>query len=102
MGSCISGNGPIYISKKKQTNKIKKISGCFTMCKGEDDIEVDNKISSEIEPISNIISSFSFDFPNDELNLNINKLIEKYRDKITIKKIKFEQLYNIFMNLNYQ
>ena len=58
MGSCISGNGTTYISKRKpNNNKSKKSSGCFTsLCKGEDDIYIENKNSSEIVPVPQVKS----------------------------------------------
>ena len=103
MGSCISGNGTTYIAKKKPTNNKKRKSvGCFTsLCKGEDDIDIENKISSEIVPIPKIKSSFNFFHKNDKLNTDLNIIIDKYKVELKIKKINFEQIYNIFMNYTY-
>jgi hypothetical protein len=102
MGSCISGNGAAYITKRKPNNKNKKTVGCFTsLCKGEDDIDIDNKISSEIVPIPQIKSSFNFYHKDDKLNTQLNSLIEKYKDGLKIQKINFEQIFNIFMNYTY-
>ena len=103
MGSCISGNGTTYITKRKVNNgKSKKSSGCFTsLCKGEDDIDIDNKNSSEIVPIPQIKSSYCFHHNNDKLNTDLNNLIDKYKEKVKIQKINYEQIYNIFMNYTY-
>ena len=103
MGSCISGNGTTYIAKKKPNNSRKKKSvGCFTsLCKGEDDIDIENKISSEIVPIPQIKSSFNFFHKNDKLNTDLNNIIDKYKEELKIQKINFEQIYNIFMNYTY-
>ena len=103
MGSCISGNGAVYISnKKKNFSKNKKSVGCFTsLCKGEDDIIIENKNSSEIVPFPQIKSSFCISYKNDKLNDDLNSIIDKYKDKLKIQKIKFEQIYNIFMNYTY-
>ena len=98
MGSCISGNGTTYINN----NKNKKLSGCFTsLCKGEDDIDIDNKISSEIVPIPQIKSTFSIYHKDDKLNIDLNIIIDRYKEKLKIQKINFEQIYNIFMNYIY-
>jgi hypothetical protein len=103
MGSCISGNGTTYITKRKSNNnKNKKSAGCFTsLCKGEDDIDIDNKNSSEIVPIPQIKSSYCFHHNSDKLNTDLNILIDKYKDKLKIQKINYEQIYNIFMNYTY-
>ena len=103
MGSCISGNGTTYITKRKSNNnKNRKSSGCFTsLCKGEDDIDIDNKNSSEIVPIPQIKSSYCFHHNSDKLNTELNILIDKYKDKLKIQKINYEQMYNIFMNYTY-
>jgi hypothetical protein len=103
MGSCISGNGTTYITKRKSNNnKNKKSAGCFTsLCKGEDDIDIDNKNSSEIVPIPQIKSSYCFHHNSDKLNTDLNILIDKYKDKLKIQKINYEQIYNIFMNYRY-
>lgn len=103
MGSCISGNGTTYISKRKpNNNKSKKSSGCFTsLCKGEDDIYIENKNSSEIVPVPQVKSSFCFYHKDDKLNKDLNIIIDKYKDKLKIQKLNFEQLYNIFMNYTY-
>lgn len=101
MGSCISGNGTTYIKKIKPNHKIKEGSGCFTLCKGDVDIYIENKNSSEIISFPQIKSSFSFYHKDDKLNTDLNNIIDKYFEKLKIKKINFEQLYNIFMNYTY-
>ena len=102
MGSCISGNGTTYITKRKSNHKNKKNIGCFSsLCKGEDVIEIDNKISSEIVPIPQIKSSFTFYHKDDKLNTDLNFLIDKYKNELKIQKINFEQIFNIFMNYTY-
>ena len=103
MGSCISGNGTTYISiRKPKNNKNKKSSGCFTsLCKGEDDIDIANRNYSEIVPFPQIKSSFSIYHKDDKLNNDLNIFIDKYKEKLKIKKINFEQIYNIFMNYTY-
>lgn len=103
MGSCISGNGTTYIAKKKSNNsKNKKSVGCFaSLCKGEDVIDIENKISSEIVPIPQIKSSFHFYHKDDKLNTKLNSIIDEYKEKLNIQKINFEQIYNIFMNYTY-
>ena len=103
MGSCISGNGAVYISiKKKNISKNKKSVGCFTsLCKGEDDIVIENKNSSEIVPFPQIKSSFCISHKNDKLNNDLNTIIDKYKYKLKLQKINFEQIYNIFMNYAY-
>ena len=102
MGSCISGNSSIYIVKKKHIKKSKKNTGCLSsLCKGEDDIYIENKNFSEIVPIPQIKSSFTFFHEDNKLNNELNSIISKYKDKLKIKKINFEQIYNIFMNYAY-
>ena len=103
MGSCISGNGAVYISiKKKNISKNKKSVGCFTsLCKGEDDIVIENKNSSEIVPFPQVKSSFCISHKNDKLNNDLNTIIDKYKYKLKLQKINFEQIYNIFMNYAY-
>ena len=103
MGSCISGNGTTYISRKKtNNNKSKKSGDCFTsLCKGEDDLDNDNKNSSEIVPIPQIKSTFSIYHQDDKLNIDLNTIIDKYKEKLKIQKINYEQIYNIFMNYTY-
>ena len=103
MGSCISGNGTTYITKRKQNNnKSRKSAGCLSsLCKGEDDVDIENKNSSEIVPIPQIKSSYCFHHNDDKLNTNLNNIIDKYKEKLKIKKINFEQIYNIFMNYTY-
>jgi len=102
MGSCISGNGSIYIVKKKQVKKSKKATGCLSsLCKGEDDIYIENKNFSEIVPIPQIKSSFNFFHEDNKLNTDLNNIISKYKEKLKIQKINFEQIYNIFMNYTY-
>ena len=103
MGSCISCSGNSYIIKIKPNNKSKKSSGCFTsLCKGENniDLEIENKNPSQIV-IPQIKSSYIFYHKNDKLNTELNIIIEKYKNKIQIQKINFEQLYNIFMSYAY-
>ena len=102
MGSCISGTGSIYIVKKKQIKKSNKATGCLSsLCKGEDDIYIENKNFSEIVPIPQIKSSFNFFHEDNKLNTDLNIIISKYKDKLKIQKINFEQIYNIFMNYTY-
>jgi hypothetical protein len=101
MGSCISGNGTTYIKKRKASNKIKEAADCFALCKGDVDIYIENKNSSEIIPFPQIKSSFHFYHKDDKLNANLDNIIDKYIEKIKIQKINFEQLYNIFMNYTY-
>ena len=101
MGSCISGNGTTYIKKRKVNNKIKETADCFALCKGDVDIYIENKNSSEIIPFPQIKSSFRFYHKDDKLNTDLNNIIDKYIQKLKIKKINFEQLYNIFMNYAY-
>ena len=103
MGSCMSGNGTInvkrYPNPRRGTNRSVT---CFTsLCKGEDNLLHDNKNSSEIVPYPNIKSSFSIHYNNDQLNIDINTFIEKYKTQIKIEKINFVQIYNIFMNYKY-
>ena len=103
MGSCMSSNGTInvqrYPNPRKNTNRS---VGCFTsLCKGEDNLIHDNKNSSEIVPNPNIKSTFSIHYNNDQLNIDLNAFIEKYKTKIKIEKINFVQIYNIFMNYKY-
>lgn len=102
MGSCISGNGSIYIVKKKQIKQNKKAAGCLSsLCKGEDDLYIENKNFSEIVPIPQIQSSFNFFHEDNKLNTDLNNIISKYKEKLKIQKINFEQIYNIFMNYTY-
>ena len=102
MGSCINGNGNTYIAKRKPSNKNSKTVGCFSsLCKGQDNIDKDNKISSEIVTNPKIKSSFNFYHKNDKLNIELNSLINKYKDDLKIQKINFEQIFNIFMNFTY-
>ena len=103
MGSCMSGNGTInvkrYPNPRRGTNRSVT---CFTsLCKGEDNLLHDNKNSSEIVPNPNIKSTFSIHYNNDQLNIDINTFIEKYKTQIKIEKINFVQIYNIFMNYKY-
>ena len=101
MGSCISGNGTTYIKKRKANSKIKEAADCFALCKGDVDVYIENKNSSEIIPFPQIKSSFRFYHKDDKLNTDLNNIIDKYIEKLKIKKINFEQLYNIFMNYAY-
>lgn len=99
----MSGNGTInvkrYPNPRRGTNRSVT---CFTsLCKGEDNLLHDNKNSSEIVPNPNIKSTFSIHYNNDQLNIDINTFIEKYKTQIKIEKINFVQIYNIFMNYKY-
>ena len=100
MGSCFSGGSVIRNPKKKQSlKKPKEYIGCFgSLCKGEGNMEMDNKASADIYPIQKIKSTFTINHNNDELNININKVIFKYKDSFNIEKINYEQLYNLYMN----
>jgi len=101
MGSCISGIGTTNIKKIKANKKIKEDVDCFALCKGDVDIYIENKNSSEIIPFPQIKSSFRFYHKDDKLNTDLNNIIDKYIEKLKIQKINFEQLYNIFMNYAY-
>jgi hypothetical protein len=88
-----------YPNPRKNTNRS---VGWFTsLCKGEDNLLHDNKNSTEIVPNPNIKSTFSIHYNNDQLNIDLNAFIEKYKTKIKIEKINFVQIYNIFMNYKY-
>ena len=104
MGSCFSGGSVTYISKKTPNSKKQKdYLGCFGyLCKGKDNIDIDNKACTDIYyPQQKIQSTFIINHKDDELNTNINKLIEKYQDSFNIEKINYEQLYNLFLNYKF-
>ena len=100
MGSCFSGGSVSRNPKKKQSlKKSKEYIGCFgSLCKGQDNMEIDNKASTDVYPMQKIQSTFIINHNNDELNNNISKVIFKYKDSFNIEKINYEQLYNLFMN----
>ena len=102
MGTCYSSNTTKV--RRANTNKQKNSTSCFgSLCNESESVQSQNKSQNEniINNIQHINSSFYISHKDDELNKSLNQLIEKYKDKLEIKKINYIQIYNIFMNYVY-
>lgn len=94
MGTCYSSN------TVRKSNK--KSSSCFgSICNDSQGLQTQNKIPPERVNVPKIESSYNIYHKKDKLNKEVNDLIEKYKEKLGIKKINFIQIYNIFMNYIY-
>ena len=100
MGSCFSVGTVTYVSKKIPNTKKQKedVRLSKSSCKNKD---IDNNASANIDLQQKIQSVVKINHNDDELNSNINKLIEKYKDSFNIEKINYEQLYNLFFNYKF-
>ena len=103
MGTCYSSN-TTKARKVNNNNKPRKTSSCLgTFCNDSEPVQTQNKYQLGNLPINiqQINSSYNIFHNDDKLNKYLNELIEKYKDKLIIKKINYIQIYNIFMNYVY-
>ena len=102
MGACYSSN--TTKTRKVNNNKPRKSASCLgSFCNDSEPVQPQNKYQLGNLPmnIQKIKSSFNISHNKDKLNKDLNELIEKYKDKLKIKKINYIQIYNIFMNYIY-
>ena len=102
MGTCYSSNTTKV--RRANTNKQKSSSSCLgSLCNESESVQFQNKSQNEniTNNIQHINSSFCIYQKDDKLNKDLNQLIEKYKDKLEIKKLNYIQIYNIFMNYAY-
>ena len=102
MGTCYSSNTTKV--RRANTNKQKSSTSCLgSLCNESESVQFQNKSQNEniTNNIQHINSSFCIYQKDDKLNKDLNQLIEKYKDKLEIKKLNYIQIYNIFMNYAY-
>ena len=102
MGTCYSSNTTKV--RRANTNKQRNSTSCFgSLCNESESVQFQNKSQNEniTNNIQHINSSFCIYQKDDKLNKDLNQLIEKYKDKLEIKKLNYIQIYNIFMNYAY-
>ena len=97
MGSCCSINEANRVRKSNISRSRRSQNISDPLNNNTNSIDVSKGGQND-----NIIkSSYSIFHRNDKLNTDLNLLIDKYSDKLTIKKLNYIQLYNIFMNYIY-
>ena len=97
MGSCCSINESNRV-RKPSINKSRRSHTLSSHLTNNPNSISELKGSQNEDAIK---SSFNIYHKNDKLNGDLNILISKYGDKLSIKKLNYIQLYNIFMNYIY-
>ena len=102
MGTCCSSNENRLVKAGNVYNRKKKSSNCLnSICNSESNKDLKNQEPKIIKKHKNVASSYNINHKEGSINEFINVLIEKYKADIPIKKINYIQLYNIFMNFEY-